>query len=221
MKLTQSTIFHTKTELKEEIKEFILQIIPNPFNNPDYYEIDSQDKQSIGIKQIKEMIAWIQNRPFQEESKLAVIFEADKMTLESQNSILKVLEEPPAKSYIFLVTRNPKSLLPTILSRTNLINPRQGRKDQVSPEIDINPIFNEVPQEWLQTIDNFLKIKNPKERKRTISSFLGSIHSHIIEGNSPKGGENLELIAQTERALNANTNMKLILENLFFNFKRD
>ena len=219
MKLTQSTIFHTKTNRKEEIAEFIEQIIPNSENNPDYLEINTQDKQSIGIKQIKELISWMQMRPFQEENKLAVILEAEKMTTASQNSLLKVLEEPPAKSYLFLATNNPRSLLGTALSRANKITIGATSNGAVQQDIDLIPILSVDPKGQFSKIEEFTKIKDPKERKVQIRQFLEALHLHIRDSEGSKT-ENLNLIQQTQRALNANSNTKLVLESLFFNFKR-
>lgn len=49
--------------------------------------------------------------------KVAIIYEADRMNIESSNAFLKTLEEPPANTTLLLITTRPYSLLPTILSR--------------------------------------------------------------------------------------------------------
>lgn len=54
--------------------------------------------------------------------KVAIVTSAEKMTLEAANSLLKLLEEPPQNSVIFLTTANYYQLLPTIASRTQRIN---------------------------------------------------------------------------------------------------
>jgi DNA polymerase III subunit delta' len=46
-----------------------------------------------------------------------VIAEADKMTIEASNSLLKILEEPPPEMYLILTTSLRQSMLPTIISR--------------------------------------------------------------------------------------------------------
>lgn len=54
--------------------------------------------------------------------KIAIISYAEKMTLSAANALLKILEEPPARSLVFLITSNFYQLLPTIASRLQRIN---------------------------------------------------------------------------------------------------
>ncbi len=80
----------------------------------DLVEADSS-KKSIGIKEVEHVAKWSATK--KESVKLLVVKEADKLTAQAQNSLLKVLEEPYENSLIVLVALNPKLLLPTILSR--------------------------------------------------------------------------------------------------------
>lgn len=52
---------------------------------------------------------------------------ADRMNIESENKLLKTLEEPPAKTILLLVTDSPQGLLPTIISRCQKIVLSEGR----------------------------------------------------------------------------------------------
>ncbi|OVE75407.1 hypothetical protein BVX97_04890 [bacterium E08(2017)] len=54
--------------------------------------------------------------------KICVIESADRMKEQAANALLKTLEEPPAKTVFFLLTDNPQSLLPTIISRCQRIS---------------------------------------------------------------------------------------------------
>ncbi len=56
-------------------------------------------------------------RPFEASNRFFLIDDADKMNDSASNALLKTLEEPPATSYIFLITSRPDALLPTIRSR--------------------------------------------------------------------------------------------------------
>lgn len=53
--------------------------------------------------------------------KIGVIFDADRMNVESQNALLKTLEEPPPETLLILATGNPAALLPTTRSRCQLL----------------------------------------------------------------------------------------------------
>lgn len=53
--------------------------------------------------------------------KVGIIFDADRMNEESQNALLKTLEEPPAETLLILASGNPAALLPTTRSRCQLL----------------------------------------------------------------------------------------------------
>jgi len=60
-------------------------------------------------------------RPYEASSRVFIIDDAHKMNDAAANALLKTLEEPPATSYIFLVTSKPDALLQTIRSRSQIL----------------------------------------------------------------------------------------------------
>lgn len=88
----------------------------NSNNHPDYREI-KPDGNSIKISQIREMLEDVYQKPIVSERKIIIIDDADLMTEEAQNSLLKTLEEPPQFIVIILITSNESLLLNTIKSR--------------------------------------------------------------------------------------------------------
>lgn len=102
-------------------KEFgkLLINIDNVDNSPDYINIEPTGT-SIKIAQIRDLQSDIIIKPHS-KYKIYVINHAEKMTVESQNALLKTLEEPPEYAIIILVTNNKESLLPTIKSRCEII----------------------------------------------------------------------------------------------------
>ena len=97
----------------------ILINIDNTENSPDYITIEPTGS-SIKIAQIRELQSDIIIKPHS-NYKIYVINNAQKMTVESQNALLKTLEEPPEYAIIILITNNKESLLPTIKSRCEII----------------------------------------------------------------------------------------------------
>jgi len=86
----------------------------------DIWEHSPTENSSISIQVAQELNSWLALMPYESDAKLAVIWQADKLTIEAQNCLLKSLEEPPPKSIIVLATCEPLKLLPTILSRCRL-----------------------------------------------------------------------------------------------------
>ena len=85
---------------------------------PDFFYMDAEGKESIGIDRIRENIVNdVTIRPYHGKVKIYVIDEADKMTVGAQNALLKTIEEPPEYVVILLLVRNMSLLLETIRSR--------------------------------------------------------------------------------------------------------
>jgi hypothetical protein len=86
-------------------------------NSPDYKCIGvKKGENNIKIAQIRDMIGDMSIKPYG-DYKIFIIDDADKITIQAQNALLKTLEEPSAYGIIILVTRNDQALLDTIRSR--------------------------------------------------------------------------------------------------------
>lgn len=107
-----------KDTLARELSRILLEM-ENLFNSPDYIEI-TPDGNSIKIAQIRKMQSDILVKPYK-SYKIYVFDQAEKMTVEAQNALLKTLEEPPKYAIIILITNNKESLLDTIKSRCEII----------------------------------------------------------------------------------------------------
>ncbi|HEX8931645.1 MAG TPA: hypothetical protein VF810_00640 [Patescibacteria group bacterium] len=80
-----------------------------------------QNTQSLGIEDIKQIQKKIFLKPIKSKVKAIVIDEAELLTIEAQNALLKILEEPPNHTLIILATDTKETLLPTIISRCQVI----------------------------------------------------------------------------------------------------
>ncbi len=80
---------------------------------------------SIGVDQMREVMQLIRVSSFSGNTKCIVIEEAETMTDEAQNALLKLLEEPPSDTIIILIADALEELLPTIRSRSSIM--RFGR----------------------------------------------------------------------------------------------
>lgn len=99
-------------------------IIENPyFNQNKWYEImEIENKQGIISKnESYEILRKLNLKTFESEYKIMIIWLPEKMNAFSANKLLKFIEEPPEKTLFLLVSENSEQILPTILSRTQLI----------------------------------------------------------------------------------------------------
>jgi len=84
--------------------------------HPDLMIIEPEEN-SVKIEQIRDGLKFLFYHPQISSLKILIINQADKMTEDCQNALLKTLEEPRDNNIIILVSNAPKRLLPTIRSR--------------------------------------------------------------------------------------------------------
>lgn len=75
----------------------------------------------IGVDESRSILKKLSIKSYSNKYKIMIIWLPEKMNLSAANKLLKILEEPPEKTLFFLVCDNAESILPTIISRTQLI----------------------------------------------------------------------------------------------------
>lgn len=94
-------------------------------------ELLSAEAKNIGIKQIEDMQMAASLPPYEGRRKVFILDNAELLSQEAANRMLKILEEPPPKVHLILVTRSVSRLLPTVLSRCQQIELRPLSNDTV------------------------------------------------------------------------------------------
>ena len=79
------------------------------------------DKKQIGIEQVREFIKTLGMSSFLDSYKIGIIKNAELLSIEAQNALLKTLEEPREKVLIILITENVELLAATIASRAQVL----------------------------------------------------------------------------------------------------
>lgn len=101
-------------------------------NQPDIIRVMHEKPGTISVDDIRAQVNNdVEIKPYSSPYKIYIINEAEKMTPQAQNAILKTLEEPPEYVVILLLTTNVNALLPTILSRCVLLNMKPVADEQV------------------------------------------------------------------------------------------
>ena len=94
-------------------------------NHPDIIRVTHEKPNTISVDDIREQVNnTIDIKPYQGPYKIYIIPEADRMTAQAQNALLKTIEEPPKYAVIFLLTENAELLLQTINSRCVMLKLR-------------------------------------------------------------------------------------------------
>jgi hypothetical protein len=78
-------------------------------------------EKAIGIEDIRNVQKKLFLKPIKSKTKAVILEGSNGFTIEAQNALLKILEEPPANTVIYITSQNKELLLPTILSRCKII----------------------------------------------------------------------------------------------------
>ena len=101
-------------------------------NQPDIIYLHHEKPATISVEDIRTQVNNdIAIKPYASPYKIYIINEAEKMTQQAQNALLKTIEEPPAYAVILLLTTNSDSFLPTILSRCIILNLKSVPDDDI------------------------------------------------------------------------------------------
>ena len=157
----------------------------NGNNHPDFSVIN-EEGQTIKIEYIRPVVEKIIEKPIVSNKKVYIINDADKMTEEAQNCLLKTLEEPPEFITIILISSNENLLLNTIKSRCMKIKFNNIPNDDLY-KYAINTIgYDAISDNLLNTfegsIGKAIKLKENKEEYVNIDQILeGMENKDIIE----------------------------------------
>lgn len=154
-------------------------------SHPDFMLIEAEDGKSIKIEQIRYLQEKIAEKPIVSDKKVYIINDADFMTKEAQNCLLKTLEEPPEYASIILVLSNESKLLATIKSRCTKIVFEPLSNDEIIKYFSINQIdaLNEnILKVCNGSIGKAIKLKDDSIHYEQIDSILNNISkSNIID----------------------------------------
>ncbi len=112
--------------------------------------------------------------------KVFIITQAEKMSIEAANNLLKLLEEPPSQTIFILLTAQPEQLLPTVLSRCQLFvftggfNQEQGDIDADILDESVS-LLQSLPQMHIYEV--LLKAREKEKREEQRIFLLGLLHA--------------------------------------------
>jgi DNA polymerase III delta prime subunit len=171
---------------------------------------------SIGIEGVRKLRERLSLKPHSSSHHLVLFSEAQALTVEAQNALLKILEEPPAPTVFFLATFDERLLLPTIASRCQPIRLSWGK--------------GTWQEEGIEVVDRLLAIREqPLKEQFTLAETLAR-DSHLedildawmlalrgqLHTGSQKVAADLKAIFKAKEHLQTTqANRRLILENLF------
>jgi uncharacterized protein (UPF0216 family) len=189
-------------------------------HDPDFCIVQKEEKGNIKIEQVKNLQKKLLYSPFNKTHQFGIIKEANLMTQEAQNALLKTLEECHEKTILILTVKNETSVLQTILSRCTRIYPNEcnSELEDISEFSEVEE-FLELPiYDQINKIENIVKNKETEEFSNNLIKFFREKHTEKIKTNEDSGeeAEVLEMLLQTKYRITKNVNSKIALEYLCF-----
>ncbi|APD06801.1 DNA-directed DNA polymerase [Flavobacteriaceae bacterium UJ101] len=133
----------TSDSFLKEWREFINEY---PYGSLfDWYQfLGIENKQGqIGVDEAEKIIKKLALKSYEGGYKIMIIWGADKLNTAASNKLLKIIEEPPAKTVFILIAENEDNILQTIRSRTQLINFKRISDEEISSELVSNYVLDE------------------------------------------------------------------------------
>jgi len=189
------------------------------YNNPDLLILESETL--IGIEQIRQLQTQLCLKPFGGKFKLAIIPKAENLTPEAQNALLKTLEEPPKNTTIVLCAPDPSWLLSTIVSRCQIIqlplSPQVSlseKEEKEFLEIFKKITLGKVGERW-EVLEKLGIYQDRNKAIEWVDKMIFLVRKLMIENYSknPEYFNILKSLLRTKTYLQANTNIRLTLEN--------
>ena len=154
-------------------------------NNPDFVQIEP-DGNSIKIEQIRELQRKIIEAPITSNKKVYIINNADLMTREAQNCLLKTLEEPPEFVVLILIGSVENNFLSTIKSRCTILKFQDISKEEIKKYLkekyEMENITDNMLEIFQGSIGRAEKLKDKQELYDSIYSVINEVkQSNIIE----------------------------------------
>ena len=177
----------------------------NTNNNPDFFLLEP-DSGKIKIEQIREMQKKVAEKPIISSKKVYVINDADTMTPEAQNCLLKTLEEPPEYITIILICSNENNLLSTIKSRCTRLYFEQLSNNDIKKYININFPDENIDENILEiyqgSIGKIIKLREKRELYEKIEKIIEQLKEKDL----------IEIIQMSEEIYQSKEEINNILE---------
>ena len=183
----------------------------------------NEDDEHIGISAVRQFTGRLLLSPQASPYIIGIITRADLLTIEAQNALLKLLEEPPPRVKIYIETESKDQLLPTILSRCQSIQLGSSTEDDSleAEKATIQKLLSSTPSEIMHVIDGAASDRDAAKQwtSQLIVATRALLMAHIHNDGDQKTTSvymrlvrNL-VVAQQELAVNVNP--KLVLDTVF------
>ncbi len=174
-----------------------------------------ESEKAIGIADVREIQKKLYLKPFKSEIKGILIDASSGITTESQNALLKTLEEAPQDTIIIMLTANIEEILPTIISRCKVLSLDSSREEKIEQK-DLEILLNGKLSEKVKLAQDLSKDKNGA--LEFLESSILSFRTKLLTSPDGKSLSSVKTLQKYYSIIKStNVNLRLALESLFLN----
>jgi DNA polymerase III delta prime subunit len=165
--------------------------------------------EKLGVEVVRKIVEHLSLKPYQGGGQAVVLVEADNLTPEAQNAMLKTLEEPPIDSVILLGATSEDNFLPTVLSRCQIVNSKvKGQRSELEDKDkeQVEKLINSSTEE------RFKYIEKLEDKQKLLDDLTTYFHSQLTTNHGSSTITILEDLIQAHRWTKQNVNLRAILE---------
>jgi DNA polymerase III subunit delta' len=214
------------TDRVEEIAK-ILTALPGEgkLNHPDVLYFKDQDK--LGIKEARAIKEHFSTKPYQLPGKILIVENASSLSMDAQNALLKTLEEPPSEATLILGARSENDLLPTILSRCQIVQiPLSHPGEAQSASIGSKPspdsisrsstsLQNDIEKLITSSLEErFEYVEKQKDKHELLNALIEYFHQQLLKNPTKETADFTKELLEAEKWAKSNVNIRGILEYL-------
>ena len=218
-------------------KEFAKNVLNDDLIR-DFYEIKA-DGNSVKISQIREMQFLINIKPIYSDRAVYIIDDADLMSVESQNCLLKTLEEPPKYVLLILIVSNDSNILSTIKSRCielrfNQLSNSDIHNFIVDNKIDVSNFNIDLYKVLNGSLSNIDILKDDLINFSEVEKFVDMFNKWVIFYDkvcvikfleylniilfNDSYFQLIDIVENTKKKINANNNLEMSIDNMVIEF---
>ena len=185
--------------------------------HPDFMLVQKHEGniKNISVDQIRDLQSFLYKTSVISGQKTAVIYNAELMNINASNSCLKLLEDTPSNTYIFLITSHLASIIPTIRSRCTKLHFLNPAKEELPAK---EGVFVEKSQHKTETGSDYigsLELENAYFKSKAVDDYY--VIPFLQDTNIEKHLEYLKDFGNKDRTLwiEFTTNLQILIVRIF------
>jgi hypothetical protein len=177
----------------------------------------NQEGSGIKIAEVRQLISDASFKPYTRQEKLVLLLNLEQASLPAQQALLKYLEEPPPYLRIIVTTNNLQAVLPTIQSRCTIEHLHQSTATTIPQEVA--EWITKLPQaSYADIIDLSATYKDRSEALLFLKQCLFALKKPTTFPTEFAVTTSQHILTSINH-LQANANVRLTIEDCFFNIK--